>query len=118
MVRRQRVKSGPKTSQLILRCPDAEKAAVLLNHIDSGPAVACIDHELHPAVGRKDGPQRSKADIRVSQVMQHSCANHEVERATNFLDPLDRELMEFEILQIVLALKIARVAQARLADVD
>ena len=50
--------------------------------------------------------------------MQHSCADHQVERATNLPDALDRELMQFEILQIVLALKIARVAQARVADVD
>ena len=56
--------------------------------------------------------------IRVGQVMQHSCADHQVERASNLPDALDRELMEFEILEIVLALKIARVAQARVADVD
>ena len=50
--------------------------------------------------------------------MQHSCADHQVERASNLPDALDRELMQFEVLQIVLALKIARVAQARVADVD
>ena len=50
--------------------------------------------------------------------MQHSRANHQVERAANLIDALDRELMQFEILEIVLALKIARVAQARVADVD
>ena len=34
------------------------------------------------------------------------------------LDALDREAMQFEIPEIVLALKIARVAKARVADVD
>ena len=33
-------------------------------------------------------------------------------------DVLDRQLMEFEVLQVVLSLKLARVAQAGLADVD
>ena len=56
--------------------------------------------------------------IRVGQVMQHSGADHQVEGAANLPDALDRELMQFEILQIVLALKIARVAKARVADVD
>ena len=34
------------------------------------------------------------------------------------MDALDRELMQFEILQIVLALKLACVAKAGAADVD
>src|SRR5229473_7238891 len=50
--------------------------------------------------------------------MQHSRTNHQVERASNLPDALDRELMQLEVLKIVLALKIARVAQARVADVD
>jgi hypothetical protein len=50
--------------------------------------------------------------------MQHSGADHQVERASNLPDALDRELMEFEVLEIILALKIARVAQARVTDVD
>src|SRR5271155_5327194 len=50
--------------------------------------------------------------------MQHSCTNHQVERAPNLPDALNRELMQFKILQIVLALKISSVAQARVTDVD
>jgi hypothetical protein len=34
------------------------------------------------------------------------------------MDALDRELMQFEILEIVLALKLACVAKAGVADVD
>jgi hypothetical protein len=48
-------------------------------------------------------------------MVQHSRANHQVERATNLPNAFDRELMQFEILQIVLALKIAGVAKARVA---
>jgi hypothetical protein len=50
--------------------------------------------------------------------MQHSSANHKVEGAANLLDALDRELMQFEIFEIVLALKLACVAKACVADVD
>jgi hypothetical protein len=51
-------------------------------------------------------------------MVQHARANHQVERAADLPDPFDRELMQFEILEIVLALKLARVAKARVADVD
>ena len=51
-------------------------------------------------------------------MVQHSRTNHQVERATNLPNAFDRELMQFEILQIVLALKIAGVAKARVAYVD
>ena len=51
-------------------------------------------------------------------MVQHASANDEVEGAPELRDALDRELMQFEIVQIVLSLKIARVAKARLADVD
>ena len=54
----------------------------------------------------------------IGQVVQHARTNHQVEGAANLLDTLDREPMQFEILEIILALKIARVAKARVADVD
>ena len=44
--------------------------------------------------------------------MQHARANHQVERAAKLRGTLDRDLMQFEISQIVqFALKIARVAK-------
>ena len=60
----------------------------------------------------------AKTVVRIGQVVQHSRTNHQVERATKLPNALDRELMQFEILQIVLALKIAGVAKARVAYVD
>ena len=97
---------------------DLEQAAVLLHHIDSGPAIACVDHHAHRAVRSQDIAKRAKTFVRVGQVMQHAGANHQIEGSTEFGDALDRELVQFEILQIVLALKIAGVAKARVAYVD
>ena len=109
---------APRLSQIRRRRIDFEQAAVFLHHINSSSAVACVDHQAHRAARLQDVAKGAKTEVRVGQVMQHSCADHQVERATNLADALDRELMQFEILQIVLALKIARVAQARVADVD
>ena len=118
MVRRQRFERVTETFQIRRRHTDFEQAAILLHHINSSPAVARIDHQAHRAARSQDVAKGAKTVIRVGQVVQHSRANHQVERAANLPDALDRELMQFEILQIVLALKIARVAKARVADVD
>jgi hypothetical protein len=50
--------------------------------------------------------------------MEHSGANNHVERAPKLFDARDRELMKSEVLEVGLALKFARVAQAGFADVD
>ena len=81
MVRRQRFERVAETLQIRRRRADFEQAAVLLHHIDSSPAVACIDHQAHRAARSQDVAKRAKAAIRVGQVMQHARANHQVERA-------------------------------------
>ena len=118
MIRRQRVERGAETSQIRRRHTDFEQSAILLHHINSGPAVARIDHQTHRAARSQDVAKRAKTAVRIGQVVQHSRANHQVEGATDLMDALDRELMQFEILEIVLALKLARVAKAGVADVD
>jgi hypothetical protein len=50
--------------------------------------------------------------------MEHAGADDQVEGARRLADAFDGESMEFEVLQIILALKIARVAQTRFAYVD
>ena len=77
-----------------------------------------MDHKAHRAARLQDVAKRAKTIVRVGQVVQHSRANHQVERAANLIDALNRELMQFEILEIVLALKLACVAKACVADVD
>src|SRR5205823_10660182 len=51
-------------------------------------------------------------------MVEHAGADDLVEYVTQLADPLDSEPMEIEISQSILLLKIARVSQARLADVD
>ena len=56
--------------------------------------------------------------VRVRHVMEHTGADDQVEGARQFAGILDREMMELEVIQIVFALKIKRVTQARFAYVD
>jgi hypothetical protein len=73
---------------------------------------------MQSAVGRKDGAQRAKADIRVGQVMEHARTDDLVERPAQVADLFDGKPMEIEVSQVVFLLKVARVAEARFADVD
>jgi hypothetical protein len=102
VVRRQRFERVAETLQIRRRRADFEQAAVLLHHIDSSPAVACVDHQAHRAARSQDVAEGAKTVVRVGQVMQHSGTNRQIERPTNLPDALNRDLMQMEILQIVL----------------
>jgi hypothetical protein len=51
-------------------------------------------------------------------VVEHAGTDYLVECLAELIDLLDRQPMQIEVLQAILLLKIAGVAQARLADVD
>ena len=51
VIRRQSVESGPQVAQIGRRRVDAEEPAVLLQHVDAGPAVPRVDHQMHCAQG-------------------------------------------------------------------
>lgn len=73
---------------------------------------------MHRTLRVQDVAQGAQADVRIRQMMQHACADDLIEHAPEFPSLLDRKLVEFEILQTILCLKFACVAQTRLADVD
>src|SRR5262245_34920820 len=50
--------------------------------------------------------------------MQHSGADDQIEGAPQIVNALDRQLMNFQIVQPVLSLEVAGMPQARLADVN
>src|SRR5271157_1556429 len=118
MVRRQSFERSAESLEIRLRRVNFEQATVLLHHIDSGSAVACVDHEAHRAARPQDVAEGAKTGVRILQVVQHSGTNHQIERSTHLPDPLDREYLRFEIFEIVLSLKFARVPQACVAYVD
>ena len=117
MVRGQLLERGAQITQILVGETDLEQAAILLHHVDPGPPVGCIHHQVHRAVRTKDIAKRTQTEVRVRQVMEHAGADDLVERAPKLVDALNRKLMKLEVLQTILSLEIARVAQARVADV-
>ena len=118
MGRRQLLKYFAKLSQVRVRGGDPEQAAILLHHVDAGSPVEGVHHQVHRPLRTQDIAKRTETDVRIRQMVKHSGADHLVEGASEFADILNRELVKFEILQLILLLELARVTQARLADID
>ena len=66
----------------------------------------------------QDISKRTETGLRIRQMVKHSVADHLVEGASEFTDILNRELVKFEILQLILPLELPRVTEARVADID
>ena len=109
---------GAEVSEILRRCFDAEQATVFLHHINAGATVWGIDHHAHRPAWLQNASKGAKALVRVGQVMQDARANYQVESALNLTDPLDGESMQLDVVQLMFALEIARMVEARLADVD
>jgi len=73
---------------------------------------------VHRAIGTKDAAQRPEADVRVGKVVKHAGADDLVKAPAKLADIFNREPTEIETSQAVFSLKLARVMQAGLADVD
>jgi hypothetical protein len=93
MVVGERPDYSAEVTQLLVRGADLEQAAVILHHVDSGAPVSPIDHEMHCAVARQGAAQRTKAGIRVGQVVKHACADDLIESLAELAYLLDREPM-------------------------
>ena len=118
MVGRQGLEGGTEIAQVVVGRTHAEETTVLLHHVDAGAAVRRIDHQVHRTLWTEHVTKGTETGVRVGQVVEHSGGHDLVERAPQLPDTLDRELMELEVAEVVLALEIARMPQARLADVD
>src|SRR5258705_13387949 len=101
MVRRQGIKCGTEILQIAFRRTDAKQAAIFLHHVDPGPAVACIDHQMQGALRTKDVVKRAQSEVRIGKVMEHAGADNQVEGASKLADVFDRKLMQLEVFQTV-----------------
>ena len=73
---------------------------------------------MHRATRTQDTAQRPQPLVRIRQVVKHPGADHVIERASELGHVFNRQLVKLEILELILSLKLARVTQARVADID
>src|SRR5688572_19190046 len=93
-------RQGPKRfdqiADPVLRRPDPEQAAILLQHVYARSTVRSVHHQMHGPVGLKCSSQSSKAQLRFRQVMEYSCAYDLIKFSSELRDPLERELIKLE----------------------
>ena len=81
VVLRQRLQRRDEIVDLPIRRPDPEPPAIVLEHVDAGPAVGRIHHQVHRAVGPQHGAQRAQARIGIREMVQHAGADDQIELA-------------------------------------
>ena len=97
---------------------DADPPAELLQHVDAGPSVRRVHHEVHRAAGRQHVAQGPQARVGVGEMMEHAGADDLIEGRPQLADALDGELADLEIVELVLSLELLGVADAGRAEVD
>ena len=102
---RQRAERGDQLANPLVGGRDAEAPAELLQHVDAGPPVRRVDHEVHRAAGRQHVAQRREPRVRDRQVMQHARADDLIERRPELADLAEGELMDLEVVELVLPLE-------------
>ena len=115
---RQHLERGNEVPDPLIGGLDAEPSAELLQHIDAGPPVRRIDHEMHRSVRLEHAAQSSEPRVRVRKMMQHPGADDLIEARPQLAYALDRKLADLEIVQVVFSLEFLGAAHARGAEVD
>ena len=118
MVRGQGFQQRSKVPQIRVRGAHPEQATILLHHVEAGSPVGSVDHQVQRAFGPKHVAQGAQTAVRVGQMVQHPGADDLVEGLPELLHTLDRQLVQIEVREPVLALQLTRAAQADGADVD
>src|SRR6516225_12335088 len=97
---------------------DAGAAAELLDHVDSGAAVGCVQHQMNHALGLEDRAQRAYASLRVAEMMQHAGADDLVKARLELRAALDGKLTDGQIVEPVASFQLRGAANARGAEID
>ena len=95
-----------------------DPSAELLHHIDAGPPVRRIHHEVHRAVRFEDFAQSAEPRIGIRKMMENTGADDLIEARSQVTYPLDGKLVDLEIVQVVFPLESLGTAHTGCAEVD
>ena len=118
MPRRQCTKSSDEVADSLICGMDAKTSAELLQHIDTGPSVGRIHHEVHGSVRFQHAAQSSESGIGIRKMMEDSCADNLVVAHPQLRNVLDSKLMDLKIFQVVFMFEFLSTLHTRRAEVD
>src|SRR3954464_5815860 len=106
----------------ISNCPitkrDIDPLTEFLQHVDAGPPVRRIHHELHRSIWLEHIAQCLESPIRVPKMMQNPRPNNLIKALLQLVRPFNRQLSNTKILQIVFLLEFFGTAYACRAEID
>src|SRR5215831_4915547 len=114
----QRLKRSDEIANLSVRSMNTYASTELLQHVDAGPSVRRIYHEMHRAVRFEHTAESSEPRIRVGKMMENSRADNLIEGLFQLAHPIDGKLVDLEIIQVVFLLEFLSTAYARCAEID
>src|SRR5262249_7190668 len=97
---------------------DTYASTELLQQIDARPPVRRIHHEVHRPIRVEYAAQSAEPRIRIRKMMENPGAENLIEARCQLVDPLDGELADMEIGQVVLLLELLGTAHTGCAEVD
>ena len=118
MALRQRTEGCDKVLDLPVGGLDAKAATILLQHIDACPPMGCIDHEMHRAIGLEDAAQGAEPCAGVRERVEDAGAHDLIKARLQFMCPLEGELVDLEVVQVILAFELLSMVHAPRAKVD
>src|SRR5215471_211575 len=92
--------------------------AELLQHVDTGPPVGGIHHELDCSVRIEYAVQCPETSARIGEMMKNSRAYDLVEFSSQIAYLFQSELVHLKILQVILLLQLPGALHASCADID
>ena len=96
----QRCERSDEIPNLLIVGMDADPSAEFLQHIDAGPSIRRIHHEMHRATVRfEHAAQSSEPRIGVRKMMEHPGADNLIEAHFQVAYPLDGKLADLEIVR-------------------
>src|SRR5262245_36163308 len=96
---RQRPESVAEVPYLRVGSTDTRAPTELLQHVDAGPAVRRVHHEMHDTARFEDAAKSSQPRIGVGKVMEHPGADDVIEALLQLMHPINGELMDLESTQ-------------------
>src|SRR5262245_43340077 len=118
MPRWQRLESSDELPNLGVGSTDTDAPAEVLQHVNAGPAVGRVHHEMHGPAWFEHAAQRSEGRIGVGKMMEYARADDLIEALLQLVYSIDWELMNLERAQVVLSFEFLSTAYARRAEID
>src|SRR5580698_4923006 len=115
---RQCTQRALQIANVCIRGTNTDSSAEILQHINAGPSVRRVHHQVHGSVWFKYVAQSLEACVRVGEMVKNPGAHNLIEAHSQVAYSLKGEAVDLEIFQVVFLFKLLGAEHTRGATVD